>query len=249
MSFLTCVLMCTGDTLVRVMRRINVPVSHGSNSCTHARALWNWLHCNLTSASVRKEETESPSNDIRVHSFLYQAFLSPPISWLSHPIKSLYLALCMPPCLEHHFCLPHLSFPLYVTPLSSLPPPLCHSPPFSLSIAHIIPLCLLHASHFTYRISTSFSLLPFFFFYFTHYCRILHRCVPTACFFHFKSFLSYLSLFTRDPSTLTHADSLNALMAQSETPAPVIEGLLRAISIRDSSMPSQSRINYSGDRG
>lgn len=33
-----------------------------------------------------------------------------------------------------------------------------------------------------------FPSFHFFFFYFTHYCRILHRCVPTACFFHFKSF-------------------------------------------------------------
>ena len=53
-----------------------------------------------------------------------------------------------------------------------------------------------------------FPSIHFFFFYFTHYCRILLKCVPTTCFFSLRVFLMYLSLFTRDPSTLTRQTHL-----------------------------------------
>lgn len=117
---------------------------------------------------------------------------------LSHPIKSLSPTFALWfifffldfPCLHDSnitsLSLSHLFFPLYATPLLSLPP-LCHLPCFSLCLflPHInplvinLPLSLLVAPHFISHISTSYYL--FFSPHFSSVFFTLYLVPPADC--------------------------------------------------------------------
>ncbi len=133
-------------------------------------------HTDCTSADVFLylwEQWGEKSHKLHLSALVFRLF-SLLYFLVSHPIKSLSLCVSLGAFMSHQTSLLrlfHLSFPLYVTPLSSLPPLFCHLPLFSLcsslTSSHSIlmycsPFCL---SNCNYHILPSFSILYLFLLY------------------------------------------------------------------------------------
>lgn len=183
----------------------------------------------MYSCICENRQTESPSNYIQVQLVLDQAFLSP---LFLHFLTLLNVSLSLSACL-HVSNITSLS-------LSSLFPFVHHSsfiPSPSLSFAPLFPLCSLNlflphiiplfinlplsplpTLHCISHISTSHDiLLPFFLFYSLLLAPVtsLDGSLQLVSFWSISLsvYLTYI-----DPSVLTHTNSLNAKMAQSEDP-------------------------------
>lgn len=197
--------MCTEDTLVRVMRCINMPVSHGLNSCTHASSLtvlqdWGVL-LYLWEQRGGKSLKLHPSQLV-----LYQAFLSLLFIYFLILLKSLSLPLShFLHAFKHPFSVSLICLSL-CTSLLFYPPLLCHLPLDSLSVLLISPSLtsshssLIHPSLFCLP-HTAFPAFPTSFFF-------LHlSSFALYCWFLYPAYLDALSVHS---SVLNHTDSLNA---------------------------------------